>query len=117
VKKDKGNHDGQTDLSSNSDLVFALAMQNYNKAHKLKFKANKKQQKLLRQMDRDSDGKINSKPKEAYSPNSNKSKGKRGQKNLVRKVNAPNVVNGEAIPLRSAPLKNRRRKLRKLIWH
>jgi hypothetical protein len=47
VKKDKGNHDGESDLSSNGDLVFALAMQNYNKAHKLKSKANKKQQKML----------------------------------------------------------------------
>jgi hypothetical protein len=36
---------------------------------------------------------------------------------LVRKVNAPNVVNGEAIPLRSAPLGNRRRNLKRLIWH
>jgi hypothetical protein len=34
VKKDKGNHDGESDLSSNGDLVFAPAMQNYNKAYK-----------------------------------------------------------------------------------
>ena len=91
-------------------------MQNYNKAHKLKFKANKKQQKLLRQLDGDSNGNSNSKPKEAGSPSSNKSKGKRGQKILVRKGNAPIVVNGEAILLRSAPLQNHRRKLRRLIW-
>ena len=90
VKKDKGKHDGQTDLSSNSDLVFALAMQNYNKAHKLKFKANKKQQKLLRQLDGDSDGNSNSKPKEPDSPNSNKSKGKRGQKNSGKKGKCSN---------------------------
>jgi hypothetical protein len=42
VKKNKGNHEEQTDLSSNGDLVFALAIQNYNKAHKLN---TKKQQK------------------------------------------------------------------------
>ena len=47
VKKDEGNHDGESDLASNGELVFALAMQNYNKAHKLKFKATKKQQKML----------------------------------------------------------------------
>ena len=41
VKKNKGNHDGEFDLASNGELVFALAMQNYNKAHKLKFKATK----------------------------------------------------------------------------
>ena len=28
AQKDKGNHDGQSDLCSNGDLVFALAMQN-----------------------------------------------------------------------------------------
>ena len=53
VKKDKGNHDGESDLASNGELVFALAMQNYNKAHKVKFKATMKQQKMLRQSDGD----------------------------------------------------------------
>ena len=38
------------------------------------------------------------------------------RKILVRKGNAQIVVNGEAIPLRSAPLQNHRRKLRRLIW-
>jgi hypothetical protein len=85
VKKDKGNHDRQTDLSSNSDLVFALAMQNYNKAHKLRFKATKKQQKLLRQLDGDSDGKANYKPEEINPPNNNKSKGEKGEKNSAKK--------------------------------
>ena len=45
------------------DLVFALAIQNYNKDHKLKFKATKKQQKMLRQLDGDTDGKAICKPK------------------------------------------------------
>jgi hypothetical protein len=48
AKKDKGNHDGESDLFSNGDLVFSISMQNYNKAHKLKFKATNKQQKMLR---------------------------------------------------------------------
>jgi hypothetical protein len=47
VKKNKGNHDGESDLASNGKLVFALAMQNCNKAHKFKFKATKKYQKML----------------------------------------------------------------------
>ena len=34
-------------------MVVALAMQNYQKAHKLKFKANKRQIKMLRQLDAD----------------------------------------------------------------
>ena len=85
VKKDKGNHDGESDLSSNGDLVFALAMQNYNKAHKLKFKATKKQQKMLRQLDGDSDGNNNNKNKEGNSVKENKSNSKKTQKNSGRK--------------------------------
>jgi hypothetical protein len=85
VKKDKGNHDGQTDLSSNGDLVFALAMQNYNKAHTLKFKATKKQQKMLRQLDGDSDGKFNTQQKDNDSQKNIKSKGKKGTKNSGKK--------------------------------
>ena len=73
VKKDKGNHDGQSDLSSNGDLVFALAMQNYNKTHKLKFNATKKQQKKLRPLDGDS-ANAPSKDKD-----SNKISGKKGK--------------------------------------
>jgi hypothetical protein len=57
VKKGKGNHDGESDLSSNGDLVLALAMPNYSKAYKLKFKTMKNQQQMLRQLDGDSDGK------------------------------------------------------------
>ena len=41
-------------------------------------------------MDGDSDGNINSKPKEADSPNFNKSKGKRGQKNSGKKGKCSN---------------------------
>ena len=67
VKKDKGKHDGKTGLSSNGELLDALAMQNYNKAHKLKFKSTMKQHKMLRQLDGDSEGKKKNKPKEAES--------------------------------------------------
>ena len=81
MKKDKGNHDRQSDLSSNGNLVFAHAMQNYNKAHKLKFKALKKQQKMVRQMDGDSDNKSNSSPKDKDSNKNNNSQGKKGNKN------------------------------------
>ena len=89
VKKDKGNHDGQSDLSSNGDLVFALTMQNYNKAHKLKFKATKKQQKMLRQLDGDSDYKSNSPSKDKDSNKNNKSQGKKGNKNSGKKGKCP----------------------------
>jgi hypothetical protein len=41
VENDKGNHDGETQLSEDPEMVFALAMQNYQKAHNLKFKTNK----------------------------------------------------------------------------
>jgi hypothetical protein len=60
-------------------------MQNYNKAHKIKFKANKKKQQMLRQLDGDSAGKVNYKSKEINSPNNNKSKGKRSEKNSGKK--------------------------------
>ena len=86
VKKDKYNHGGESDLASNGELVFALAMQNYNKAHKLKFKATKKQQKILRQLDGDSDGKTNNnKHKEGNSSKENKSNSKKAQKNSGKK--------------------------------
>jgi hypothetical protein len=35
--------------------VVALAMQSYQKAHKLKYKANKRQIKMLQQLDADED--------------------------------------------------------------
>ena len=67
VKKDKGKHDSKTGLSLNGELLFALAVVNYNKAHKLKFKSTKMQHKMLRQLDGDSEGKKKNKPKEAES--------------------------------------------------
>jgi hypothetical protein len=76
VKKVKGNHDGESDFASNGELVFALAMQKYNKAHKLKFKATKKQQKMLRQLDGDSISTANNK-KNRNSSQDNKSNGKK----------------------------------------
>ena len=60
-------------------------MQNYNKAHKLNFKATKKQQKMLRQLDGDSDNKSNSQPKNKDSQNNNKSQSKKGNKNSAKK--------------------------------
>jgi hypothetical protein len=86
VKKDKGNHDGKSDLASNGELVLALAMQNNNNAHKLIFKATKKQQKMLRQLDAHSDGQANHKKnKEANSSKDSKSNSKKGQKDSVKK--------------------------------
>ena len=72
-------------MASNGELVFALALQNYNKAHKLKFKANKKQQKMLRQLDGDSDSKSNTQQKDNYSQKNIKSKGNKGTKNTGKK--------------------------------
>ena len=71
VKKDKGNHDGETNFSEDPDMVVALAMQNYQKAHKLKFKANKRQIKMLRQLDADKDKAENDKGKNVTSGNKN----------------------------------------------
>ena len=116
VKKDKGNHDGQSDLSSNGDFVFALAMKNYNKAHKLKFKATKKQQKMLRPLDGDSDNKSNYSPKDKDSSKNNKSQGKKGNKILERRENVPNAASREAISLRSVHPKNHLRKAKKQTW-
>jgi hypothetical protein len=48
VKKDEGNYDSETQLSEDPDMVVALAMQSSLKAHKLKFKVNKQQIKMLR---------------------------------------------------------------------
>jgi hypothetical protein len=91
VKKDKGNNDGESDLASNGELVSALAMQNYNKAHKLKFKATKKQQKMLRQLDGDSIGPANNKKnKEGNVSKDNKCNGKKDQKNSVKKGKCSN---------------------------
>jgi hypothetical protein len=85
-------------------------MQNYNKAHKLKFKATKKQQKIRRLSDRDSDSKSNSTPKETDSPKNNNSKGKKDEKNTGKK-------SGEATPMKSALLTNRHRNQRRQISH
>ena len=116
VKKDKGNHDGQSDLSSNGDLIFALAMQNYNKAHKLKFKATKKQQKMLRQLDGDSDNKSNSSSKDKDSNKNNKSQGEKCNENSGKKGKCSKCGKWEAIPLRSVHPKNHLTKPKKRTW-
>jgi hypothetical protein len=67
VVKNKGNHDGETDFSSNGELVFAHAMRNYNKAHNLKLNATNKPQKMLRLLDEYSEGKEENKSKQAES--------------------------------------------------
>jgi hypothetical protein len=51
----------------------------------MKFKATKKQQKMLRQLDGDSDGKAIYKPKEINSPNNNKPKVEKGENNSAKK--------------------------------
>ena len=92
-------------------------MQNYNKAHKLKFKATKKQQKMLRQLDGDSENKSNSSPKDKDSSKNNIShKARKATKILPRKENVPNAASGEAIPLRSVHPKNHLTKPKKRTW-
>jgi phosphoenolpyruvate synthase/pyruvate phosphate dikinase len=88
-------------------------MQNYNKPHKLKFKITTKQQKMLRQLDGDFDGKANNKSKKADFQKNNKSKEKRDLKILVKRMSVPNVVSGEVTPRKNALQKNLRRNRRK----
>jgi hypothetical protein len=92
-------------------------MQNYNKAHKLKFKATKKQQKMLRQLDGDPIGLANNKKNKGIFRRIINTTARKIRKILVKKGRARNVENGEPILLRSAHLKNLQRNLRRLIWH
>ena len=91
-KKDKGNPDGETQFSEDPDMVVALAMQNYQKAHKLKFKASKRQIKMLRQLDGDGNKSEKNKGKDSKnnkknfkSKNTSNDKGKKQQCSKCKK--------------------------------
>ena len=73
-------------------MVVALAMQNYQKAHKLKFMANKRQIKMRRQLDGDEDKSEKYKGKDSKhnkknskSKNNSNDKGKKHQCSKCKK--------------------------------
>ena len=69
-------------------MVVALVMQSYQETHKLKFKANKRQIKTLRQLDGDGDKSENNKGKDSK----NNKKSSKSKNNSNDKGEKPAVL-------------------------
>ena len=91
-------------VSVDPDMVVAHAMQNYQKAYKVKFKANKRQLKMLQHLDADEDkseqrkGKDSKTNKKKYSKSKNNSNHKDKKWEATQRRNALWSINQQ--PLR-----------------